>query len=488
MRLSELVAGFSVEVNSGVDPEVRGIAHDSRRVERGDLFVALIGARHDGRVFAPEAVRRGAVAVLAEGAAPEGIQVPWLSALRPRDLMGPLAGRLYGHPDEELLTVGVTGTNGKSTVVALVGSMLEAAGRPTGVLGTLGYRLGRQSFPGDRTTPEASDLFRTLREMRRQGAEAVAMEVSSHALALGRLVGAAFDVAVFTNLTRDHFDFHADFESYFQAKKALFTQLKPGGRVVVNVADAYGRRLIGEFGKALTFGENGEVRAKEVELHPGGIRGVLITPRGELTFETGLLGRYNLENVVAAVAVAEALELPHPAVVEALASQRPLPGRLESVDIGQPFPVFVDYAHTDAALEAVLRAVREFSQRQVILVFGCGGDRDRGKRVLMGRAAGELAELPIITSDNPRGEDPLTIISAVEEGLKMSGNDRYRVVPDRREAIRRAVAVANPDSVVVVSGKGHETVQIVGDRELPFSDREEVEQALEERFGSTTGR
>jgi UDP-N-acetylmuramoyl-L-alanyl-D-glutamate--2,6-diaminopimelate ligase len=491
MRLSELVRGLPIHGDAGADPEVTGVAHDSRAVEPGDLFVAFPGQRFDGRSFAAQAAARGAVAVVGPepGGAAAGLSIPWLVTDDPRALLGPLAARVYRHPDAELVLAGVTGTNGKSTVATLIATILEAAGRPAGFLGTLGYRFGARTYVGGHTTPEASDLFRTLRRMRDDGAAAVAMEVSSHALAMGRVAGASFDVAVFTNLTRDHLDYHRDLEDYFAAKRRLFDHLKPGGRPVVNVDDPYGRRLAAELPGALTFGEGGDVAAREVELSPAGIRGALSTPRGELPFSSALLGRYNLSNLLAAAAAAEALELPHAAVAAAFAAQRPVPGRMEPVDRGQPFPVYVDYAHTDAALAAALRSAREVVRGgPVAVVFGCGGDRDPGKRPLMGRVAGELADLPIATSDNPRSEDPLAILAAVEQGLAASGNSRYRLIPDRRAAIREAIAAARPGWAVLVAGKGHEREQIVGDKKLPFSDLEEIGKALEERFGSAVGR
>jgi len=484
MRLSELVRGLPIAGDFGTDPEVKGIAHDSRAVEPGDAFVALVGQRFDGRAFVSAALEKGAVAVI--GPEPETRpDVPWLVTADPRGVLGPLAARAYGHPDREMILAGVTGTNGKSTVATLIVAVLEAAGRPAGFLGTLGYRFRDHSYAGGHTTPEASDLFRLLRRMRGDGAEAVAMEVSSHALAMGRVGGAAFDTAVFTNLTRDHLDYHPDFEDYFAAKRRLFDLLKPGSRPAVNVDDAYGRRLAAELPDALTFGEQGDVRALDVEISTRGIQGTLVTPRGSLPFSSPLLGRYNLSNLLAAAAAAETLGLPLPAIAVGFAAQRPVPGRMEPVEHGQPFPVFVDYAHTDAALEAALRSAREMvGVEKVAVVFGCGGDRDPGKRPLMGKVAGELADLVIATSDNPRGEDPLAILAAVEEGLKASGSDRYRLVPDRREAIREALAAAGPGWAVLVAGKGHEREQIVGDKKLPFSDLEEIGKALEERFGS----
>jgi UDP-N-acetylmuramoyl-L-alanyl-D-glutamate--2,6-diaminopimelate ligase len=492
MKLSELVRGLAaVSGDLGSDPEVSGVRHDSRRVAPGDLFVTWAGERHDGAAFATDAVARGAVAVLADRPRPgEAVaDVPWLVASSPRALLGPLAAPVYGRPDRELVMAGVTGTNGKSTTVELVAAMLDAAGSPAGRIGTLGYRFpGLDAPEAERTTPEASDLFRLLATMRRLDARAVAMEVSSHALVQGRVEGVAFDLAVFTNLTRDHLDFHADLEDYFAAKRRLFAQLKPNGRAVVPAGDPFGRRLLDELPDAVSWGEGGQVRASRVELDAAGIRGALETPRGSLEFESPLLGRLNLDNLLASAAAAEALELPLEAIAAGIAATRPLPGRMEPVDLGQPFPVIVDYAHTHAALEAAIRSLRELSGRKLVVVFGCGGDRDPGKRPLMGRVAGSLAELPIVTSDNPRTEDPLAIIAAVEEGLRASGNRAYRVVPDRREAIRRAVAVARQGGhALLVAGKGHEREQIVGTARIPFSDRRELERALSDQRGAEAG-
>lgn len=489
--LDELVRGLPLRGEADARPApvvVTGVSHDSRRVAPGDLFVAIPGERFDGRNFAVDAEASGAVAVAGCGEPPAGLGIPWLAVDDPRALLGPLAARVYDRPDRELTLIGVTGTNGKSTVAMLTAAVLEASGRQTGLLGSLVYRFGDWSEPAQRTTPEASDLLRMLRTMRDRGAEAAAMEVSSHALALERVGELRFDVAVFTNLTRDHLDFHGDLESYFLAKRQLFRQLKDAGAAVVCIQDSFGQRLAeeleGERKPLLTYGESGDVRFRKLELSETGIRFTAVTPRGELAAASKLLGAYNAENLLAVVAVSEALELPSEAVVQALADHPPIPGRMEPVDRGQPFPVYVDFSHTEAALEAALRSVRELTGRKVIVVFGCGGDRDPSKRTPMGRVAGELADLPIVTSDNPRSEDPLAIIRAVEDGLKASGNPNYRVLPDRREAIRRAIAVAGPESVVLVAGKGAEAVQTIGDREERFLDREEIERALEERFGS----
>jgi UDP-N-acetylmuramoyl-L-alanyl-D-glutamate--2,6-diaminopimelate ligase len=497
VRLSEAVKGLAVTGACGADPEVTGVAHDSRRAAPGDLYVAIVGERFDGRRFAPEAVDHGAVAIVGPSAGAAGPAVPpgvpWLVSDDPRSLLGPLASRVYGHPDRELVMAGVTGTNGKTTTAIVIAGLLAAAGLPAGVVGTLGNRFRETVYEGGHTTPEASDLFRILRAMRSAGARAVAMEVSSHALAMGRVAGAAFDVAVFTNLTRDHLDFHRDLEDYFAAKSRLFGQLKATGKAVVNVDDPYGRRLAAELPEALTFGATGAVRVAEAELTTAGTRGRLATPRGAFAFASPLLGRFNLANLLAAAAAAEALGLPHEAVARGLAGQPPVPGRMEPVERGQPFAVFVDYAHTDDGLRAALTSLREMvgPAGKVAVVFGCGGERDPGKRPVMGRVAGELADHVIVTSDNPRGEDPNAILAAIETGLKEGGFHHYQVIADRREAIRAALAdaaEAAPGWAVLIAGKGHEREQIIGGQRLAFSDVDEVGRALEERHGSAVGR
>jgi UDP-N-acetylmuramoyl-L-alanyl-D-glutamate--2,6-diaminopimelate ligase len=445
--------------------------------------VAVAGECFDGLSFVGEAIDRGAAAVLAASDAEDRRQVAWLTTQEPRMLLGPLAARLFDHPERQLKMAGVTGTNGKSTVVALLRSVFEAAGIAAGDIGTLGYRFRDHHFAGERTTPEASDLFRILGRMRDLGAGGVAMEVSSHALSMGRVEGAAFDVAIFTNLSRDHLDFHGDLESYFAAKRSLMRRLKPDGRAVVNLDDPFGRRLAEEIPAAFTFGGDGEVRPEGVRLHAGGIAGALRTPAGPVPLESPLLGSFNLQNLTAAAAGAVALGLPLSAVEEGLSRVKPLAGRMEPVEKGQPFRVLIDYAHTPAALSSALAAIREFSDGRIIVVFGCGGDRDEGKRPLMGRIAGEAAELPILTSDNPRSEDPAKILAEAEAGLAASGNRSYRVISDRRRAIREAISEAAEGDVVLIAGKGHERVQIVGGQELPFSDHEEAEAALEQRFG-----
>ena len=490
MVLEQLVQGLPVTWAPGSRPrpglEVAGVCHDSRRVEPGDLFVTWRGDTWDGAAFVEEAARRGAVAVLTDPRPPVPL-LPWLVAPEPRTLLAPLASRVYEHPDRELLMVGVTGTNGKSTVVALLAALLEAAGCPSARLGTLGYKFRDVEFPGERTTPEASDLHRVLRRARDAGAAAAVMEVSSHALVQGRVDCASFDLAVFLNLSRDHLDFHPTMEDYFAAKATLFDRLEANGRAAIAIDGDWGRRLAERHPGAITFGEAGAVRFLELRLDARGIAARIATPRGEVAVRTRLLGGYNAQNLLAAVAAAEALELDPGVYASALLDLERLPGRMEPVERGQPFPVIVDYAHTDGALRAALEATRGLGGERVIVVFGCGGDRDRGKRPLMGRAAGELADYAILTSDNPRSEDPAAILAAIEEGIAAVPGARWEVVPDRRQAIRRAIALATPGTSVLIAGKGHERVQIVGDRKLPFVDHDEAAKAIEERLGEEGG-
>ena len=488
MVLEELVSGLPVSWAPGSRPrpglEVAGVCHDSRRVEPGDLFVTWKGDKWDGSAFVEEAARRGAVAVLTDPRAPVPL-LPWLVAPEPRTLLAPLASRVYQHPDRELLMVGVTGTNGKSTTIALIAALLEEAGCPSALLGTLGYKFRDHDFGGDRTTPEASDLHRVLRRAHDAGAMAAVMEVSSHALVQGRVDCAAYDLAVFLNLTRDHLDFHPTMEDYFAAKASLFERLESDGRAVISIDCEWGRRLATLHPGALTFGESGHVRFVDLRLDANGIAARVATPRGDVVVESRLLGNYNAQNLLAALAAAEALELDHEVYAPAMAKFERVPGRMNPIARGQSFPVVVDYAHTDGALRAALQAMRGLAPGRLIVVFGCGGDRDRGKRPLMGRAAGELSDHAILTSDNPRSEDPLAILRAVEEGIAAVPGANWEVVPDRRAAIRRAIELAaGGGGAVLIAGKGHERVQLLGDKKVPYVDHDEAAKAIDAVLGT----
>jgi UDP-N-acetylmuramoyl-L-alanyl-D-glutamate--2,6-diaminopimelate ligase len=458
------------------DREIAGISADSRTVGPGQIFVALRGEKEDGWAHAREAAARGAVAVVSDRPAPEDFPVPWVRVREPRRLLGQLAARLAGNPSEKLVLAGVTGTNGKTTTAMLLEGVLARRHGRAGFLGTVAYRTGRREIPARHTTPEAPLLQELLAEMVAAGTPAAAMEVSSHALALDRVAGTRFDVAVFTNLTRDHLDFHGDLDTYFDAKKKLFALRKPGAAAVVNVEDPWGRRLAREVSPpVVTFSATGgaaDVRAESVVCDLSGTSLDVVHAGGRFRISSPLLGRFNADNLLAAAGAGLALGLEESEIAAGLASVTSVPGRLERVSAGQPYTILVDYAHTEDALERLLRAVRDLTDRKIVLVFGCGGDRDRGKRAPMGRIAGSLAEVAIATSDNPRSEDPEAILAQVEQGLIASGAANYRKVADRREAIRTAIDLAGPGTVVVIAGKGHETVQVVGDRSLPFDDRE----------------
>ncbi len=480
MLLADVVPG--ARVAAGVlarppgDVEVTSLAFDARAVEPGALFFCVPGFTRDGHDFAPEAVARGAVALVVQR--PLGLGVPEVLVDDVRRAMAPAAARLAGDPTAALRTVGITGTNGKTTTAFLVRALLEAGGLRTGLLGTVGTIVGGRRDDAVRTTPEAIDLQRTFAAMRDAGDAAVVMEVSSHALALARADAIHWDVAVFTNLSQDHLDFHADMEDYFQAKRRLFLEGAPAVRVV-NVDDEHGLRLAAEFPDAVTVGlerPDADLRATDLRPSASGTR----FRAGDLELTVPLPGRFNVLNALCAVASARALGVGDEAIAAGLAGAELAPGRFEPVDEGQPFAVLVDYAHTPDSLEHVLRAARGLSEGRVLVVFGAGGDRDRAKRPLMGAAAAALADHVVVTSDNPRSEDPGTIIAEVLEGTR-GARDRAEVeaLPDRREAIARAVELARPGDVVVVAGKGHEQGQeLAGGRKVPFDDATVAREAL----------
>jgi UDP-N-acetylmuramoyl-L-alanyl-D-glutamate--2,6-diaminopimelate ligase len=474
MDLERLSAALApIDVVGGAPTEIRDLAYDARAVEPGALFFCVPGERADGHDFAGEAVERGAVALVVER--PLKVDVPQVVVADARHAMGATAVAFYGDPTAKLQVAGVTGTNGKTTTTFILYAILAAAGRRPGLLGTIESRVGGERRPAIRTTPEAIDLQRSFREMLDAGDHSCAMEATSHGSELGRLHGVRFSALAFTNLSQDHLDFHETMERYFDAKRRLFVERRPPS--AVNVGDEYGRRLAEELRRAgheplLTFGiaEDADLRPEELELSQAGAR---FRAAGiELT--TGLRGRFNVENVLAAVAVSRLLELPDEAIATGVEHIRGVPGRLEPVDEGQPFPVLVDYSHKPDALENVLRTARDLTERRLICVFGCGGDRDRGKRPLMGRIASELADIVIVTSDNPRSEDPDAIIAEILEGA----TGPVEVEPDRRAAIVQAVELAEEGDVLVIAGKGHETYQEVAGRKLPFDDREVAREAL----------
>jgi UDP-N-acetylmuramoyl-L-alanyl-D-glutamate--2,6-diaminopimelate ligase len=470
--LSELSPG-------GAEVEISSLAYDSRAVEPGTLFFCVRGERSDGHDHAPEAVAAGAVALVVER--PLGLGVPELMVASVRAAMAPLAVRFYRDPSATLRVVGVTGTNGKTTSVFLLAALLEAAGERCGLLGTVKSVIGGREHPVIHTTPEAIDLQAAFRAMLDSGDRACAMEVSSHALALHRVDGTHFAAALFTNLTQDHLDFHADMEDYFAAKRRLF-EADPGVRVV-NVDDPYGQRLAADFPAAVTFAlaAPADYGARELEFGVAGARFVATTPEGELELRTRLPGRFNVANALGALATARALGVPLKLIAATLPAVAPAPGRFQALDEGQPFTVLVDYAHTPDSLENVLRAARSLASGRVVSVFGCGGDRDRGKRPQMGRISAQLADVTIVTSDNPRSEEPAAIVDEILTGI-VDGDGAVDAIVDRSAAIAQALALARAGDVVVIAGKGHEQGQeFAGGRKVPFDDAQVARDALRTR-------
>jgi len=449
---------------------VSAITVDSRSAPPGSLFVALRGERVDGHRFAKGAVARGAVALVVEREV--DVDVPQVIVEDTRVAVSRLSDAYYGYPSQSLLVFGVTGTNGKTTTTYLVRGIVEAAGVPCGVIGTLGGVFGAKTWALDNTTPQAVELHGLLAEMRDAGAGAVAMEVSSHALALGRVDDVRFRAAALTNVTRDHLDFHGTLARYIAAKRHLF-DLAP--HAVLNVDDPVGRTFAGEFATATTYAIDhvAELRATAIVLQGDGTQ----FDAGGMHLEIGLPGRFNVANALAAIGLARATGIDDEAIVRGLASARAVPGRMERIG-AFGIDAIVDYAHTPDALANVLRAARETTRGRLIVVFGCGGDRDPGKRVEMGRIAAAAADAVIVTSDNPRGENPAAIAAAVADGIVAE------VILDRRAAIRRAINDARAGDTVVVAGKGHETYQIVGEERLPFDDRDEVRSAFSLRSGT----
>jgi UDP-N-acetylmuramoyl-L-alanyl-D-glutamate--2,6-diaminopimelate ligase len=454
---------------------IKGATHDSRRAVPGNLFVAVPGEHVHGVKFVDQAIAAGAAAVLSDRRRPKRVQVPWIQVKDPRPAMAAAAWILAGSPHKKLRLIGVTGTNGKSTTASLIGSILEAAEIPAAVIGTLGARLPDGSqISGERTTPEATDLAPILRSALKAGAEAVVMEVSSHALSQHRVHGLEYDVAVWTNLTRDHLDYHGDMDTYFNVKCRLFTEhLARRGSRVLPVDDPWGARLLDDpLPRDVSWGlSRGAVSARSVVSDLDGSRFDLRLPDGKSKARTRLIGVHNLRNALAAAAAAHAAGCSAKAIRRGLKRAKALSGRLERIATRLPFPIFVDYAHTPEGLREVLRALGRITDRRLIVVFGAGGDRDRGKRGPMGYAVGELADVAIVTSDNPRTEDPVAIADAVAEGVRAAGAEPL-VELDRRRAIALALRQADDRSLVLVAGKGHEATQTIGDEVIPFSDQQ----------------
>lgn len=477
-KLRELLEDVPARIRGDAGITVTGVAYRSDQVRPGDVFFCIPGFVHDGHDFATDAVAKGAAALVV-GRELEGVDVPQAVSTDVRRALALASARLYEHPSRRMRVVGVTGTNGKTTSTYLVESILRAAGRVTGLMGTVETRVAGESRPAGRTTPESADLQRTLSEMAGSGVTDVAMEVSSHAIDLHRVDGVRFAVAAFTNLTQDHLDYHATLEEYLSVKRRLFTELDVGERVV-NVDDPYGAGIAADLGVAWSVGRDpgAAVRATDVGLSASGSDFELVTPSGAARVSLPLAAEYNVDNALVAAGCCLALGVTLEAVVEGLGNAPQVPGRLERVDAGQPFTVLVDYAHTPDSLEKAASALKGVTPGRVITVFGCGGDRDPAKRPLMGLAAGRASDHVVLTSDNPRSEDPVGIMLQAEDGLRELGTP-YEVEVDRRRAIARALALAGPGDAVLIAGKGHEGYQQFADRRVPFDDRIVAREELE---------
>lgn len=489
MKLSDLIRLTpDIRIEGPLERDITSIVLDSRKVVPGSLFIALRGAHSDGHQYLEQAIEKGAATILVheDQAVPATSDTTVIRSVNPRQTTALLASQFFGNPSDKMQTIGVTGTNGKTTVTYMVQSLLEQMGVSCGVIGTVGAHFGGLHRPTGATTPESPELQAFLSDMVNMGIQAVAMEISSHALVWHRVDGMRFDVAIFTNLTQDHLDFHISMDRYLAAKSRLFRMPGKTDHPAVAIlnnddpASEYFRPMIPDYRTIRTYGleRTADVTARNIELHPDSNRFVLICPGGEFAARVPIPGRHNILNALASASALMALGYDPSAVAGALQDLQSVPGRMERIDRGQPFQVFVDYAHTPDAIVNLLEAVRPITQGRIITVFGCGGDRDRTKRPLMGEAASQRSELTIVTSDNPRTEEPAAIIDDILPGL--GGSCEYRIIPDRRTAIQMAIRIAKAGDSVVIAGKGHEDYQIIGHEIHRFDDREEARTALEQ--------
>ncbi|MBI3582353.1 MAG: UDP-N-acetylmuramoyl-L-alanyl-D-glutamate--2,6-diaminopimelate ligase [Nitrospinae bacterium] len=500
MKIQEIFKEVDlINVNGSMEREISSVYYDSRKVDKGSLFVAIKGLKSDGHNYLGEAIKRGAKAVVVENGLLVGdfkskirnpkSEITYITVRDSRKALALISANFYGHPSREMSVIGITGTNGKTTISYLINSILKVNGFKTGLIGTIDYRFDGEIIPSSHTTPESLDLQQLFKRIAVSGGKYCVMEVSSHSLELDRVYGTRFETGVFTNLTQDHLDFHGNLEKYFFAKARLFKEygLK---KVVINIDDPYGRRLIKDIKaeRALTYGikEDADVKADDINISINGLKFTANTPIGKLNVESRLLGMHNVYNILASVSTAILEGLSGESIIKGIVLLETVPGRLEGINEGQDFTVLVDYAHTDDALKNVLKAAREIPHNRITIVFGCGGDRDRGKRPLMGKAAVKYSDFAIITSDNPRSEEPLKIIEEIEKGIKQwsvvsgqwSVDDRYIKISDRKEAIEYAINNASKGDIVIIAGKGHEDYQIFKDKKIHFDDREVAREAI----------
>ncbi|MDT3777519.1 UDP-N-acetylmuramoyl-L-alanyl-D-glutamate--2,6-diaminopimelate ligase [Nitrospira sp. MA-1] len=502
MTLRELLASLDMVLSEGdLQPEVLSITEDSRQVKPGSVFVAIKGEHYDGHQFVRQAQQQGAVGVVVEEdferhAPLVGGATALIKVKNSRKALGLLAAKLSGLPSAHLHMVGVTGTNGKTTVTYLAKSLLEAQGHRVGLLGTVGYVFGTEHRAASHTTPASVELQDMLKAMVNAGSDAAVMEVSSHALALDRIAGCEFDIVVFTNLTQDHLDFHHTLDAYFQAKLRLFTECVDSGqktrpkRALVNADDERGPLILQHCSiPTWTYGlhAHADIRAEAIRLSMGGTDFRVNSPHGLLRIKSQLVGEHNVSNMLAAIGIALEMGMTVPMIEQAVQSVANVPGRFERINEGQPFTVVVDYAHTEDALYRLLRAAKAITEGRIITVFGCGGDRDAGKRPKMGQVAARHSDVVIVTSDNPRTENPHTILTQIEQGIKaLRPEERcsYQIIADRAEAIHAAVSEAKGGDLLLIAGKGHEDYQILGTQKIHFDDREEARKAIQRQMSS----
>ncbi|MGC0771693.1 MAG: UDP-N-acetylmuramoyl-L-alanyl-D-glutamate--2,6-diaminopimelate ligase [Candidatus Acidiferrum sp.] len=488
MKLRDLLEGTETRVSPTAEGmEIRNVTCDSRKVQPRALFFALHGAKADGNAFIRDAVSRGAVAIVSEDAAPASIpaSVAWIQVREARKALAVMAANFFGHPAKALQLVAVTGTNGKTTTTSLIDSIVKASGAKTGLFGTIAYHTPLGEYPAPNTTPESVDLQGFLAEIRDAGGKYAVLEASSHSLAMDRLWGCHFAAAVFTNLTREHMDYHKTFEDYFAAKKRLFEGTGAGSPevAVINSDDEYGKRLSGLAKNTVTYGleSDADIGTKKFQLTFNGLAFTAHTPGGKVQVTSPLVGRINVYNILAAIGAAQALGFSTEILEAGIRNLESVSGRFQRIDLGQPFFVVVDYAHTDDALENLIRTARELNPKgRIITLFGCGGGKDRTKRPVMGEVTGRMSDLTILSSDNPRQEDPLKIISDIIVGLQKTAG-KYLIEPDREKAIGVAMDEARAGDIVLLAGKGHENYQILADKTLEFDDRDVARRALRDR-------
>lgn len=484
MKLKTLLKDVPlVNLTGSPNEKIEGITYSSKQVKPHYLFAALKGKKTDGHKFIQEAIKNGAKAVLSETPPPSHFSSCWIQVKDARLALALISANFYSHPSREMKMVGITGTKGKTTITYLLESILQKARLSPFVIGTITYRGPQTQMPAQRTTPEAPDLQKILKDMKNQGATHGIVEVSSHALDLRRVVGIDFDVTVFTNLSGEHMDYHKSMEHYFEAKKKLFA-LNPKGMAVINLDDPWGKKLKSQLSRGvITYGLESPavIQAQDYEFTQEGIRMSVKYPGGKMNLSSSLLGKPNASNILASAACALTLNIPASAIKHGIHSLSGIPGRLEKIENSLGFLIFVDYAHTDEALKSLLETAQGLHPKRILLVFGAGGDRDKTKRPRMGEIAGNYADWTVITSDNPRSEDPMDIISDIQKGMEKTKNKNYQIQPDRRKAIQQALSVAERGDCILIAGKGHEKKQIVKDKVFSFHDAEVVREILDER-------